>query len=124
MATTAAATLITGPEVVGGAYQAEFTLAPDTTDGNGELTIDLTDHFGYIDGFWEIGQTAPAGYVVQFEHPVRTTAVTSTNIKIGVYEAGADAAALDAVASTDVSTILAGLTICVRGKKAIVSSWA
>ena len=119
MATTATPTKIHASDAAGGLYTGIFTLALDTTDANGELTCDLTSYFKYIYGAVDIGATGTTGYVFQVEKPAYNTAITSTNVKIGVYEAGADAAALDAVASTDVSAYSPGLTIMVWGRQAI-----
>lgn len=125
MATTATATLISGPAVVPGlGIKAIFELALDTTDANGELTLDLTTWFSYVHGITNNGSDGTTGYVAQYEIPATGTAITSTNVKVGIYEAGADAAALDLVASTDVSAYIPGLTIEVTGRAAIPSSWA
>ena len=115
MATTATATLLRGPFAVAGTRQAIFTVASDTTDASGQMTLDLTDWFTKVDAIQFGGITSGGGYFLEIEKPVPTTAITASNVKIGVYEAGADAAPLDPVASTDMSTILAGLTIVVHG---------
>lgn len=124
MATTATATAIRKPVATPEGVVGVFELALDTTDANGELTLDLTSYFSYIDGISDVGSDGTTGYVAQFEIPATGTAITSTTVKVGIYEAGADAAALDAVASTDVSAYIPGLTIRVSGKSAIATSWS
>ncbi len=51
-------------------------------------------------------------------------ALTSSNLVFGFYEAGADGGPLDAVATTDFSGVITGLTITVTGKPAVDTSWA
>ncbi len=51
-------------------------------------------------------------------------ALTDVNLVFGFYEAGADGAALDAIATTDLSAVITGLTIVVTGKPALDTSWA
>ena len=120
MATTATPTLVAGVSNVGNEmYMGVFTLLFDTTDANGELSIDLTDYFKYVYSVEIGGSLATTGYVCEIEKPAAATAITSTNIKVGVYEAGADGAPLDPVASTDVSAVVTGLTIVVIGRQAI-----
>jgi hypothetical protein len=116
MATTATATLVRWNDLD---HSGIFTLVLDTTDANGELTLDLTTWFKYIYGGVDIGATGTTGYVFQLEKPAYGTAITSTNVKVGVYEAGADAGALDAVASTDVSAYSPGLTFKIWGRQAV-----
>lgn len=124
MATTATATKTHGLAAVQGlGHEGIFELVLDTTDANGELSCDLTSYFSYVFAVSVEAQDATDGYYIQIEKPAYNTALTSTNLKIGIYEAGADAAPLDALASTDVSGIT-GLTIRVIGKKAAVTSWA
>ena len=126
MATTATATLRSGPAAISGlGVKAIFELTLDTTDANGELTLDLTSYFYGIHGITILGSDGTTGYVAEIEKPATEgTAITSTNVKVGIYEAGADAAALDLVGSTDVSAYIPGLTIEVTGTSAIASSWA
>ena len=124
MATTATATAIKKPVATPLGTRAVFELALDTTDAAGELTLDLTSYFSYIDTIDIGGSDGTTGYVAEIEIPATGTAITSTTVKVGIYEAGADAAALDLVASTDVSTYIPGLTIEVLGKSAIQTSWA
>jgi hypothetical protein len=119
MATTATPTLVKWSDASGGVFKGIFTLVFDTTDGNGEMTCDLTTWFYDIYGIKELGSAATTGYVCQWEKPAFGTAITSTNVKIGIYEAGADAAALDAVASTDVSAVITVYTIEVTGRQAV-----
>jgi hypothetical protein len=119
MATTATPTLVKWSDAAGGVFRGIFTLALDTTDANGELTLDLTTWFYDLYGINVIGSTGTTGYVVEVEKPAAGTAITSTNVKIGIYEAAADGGALDAVASTDVSASIPGLTIEVIGRQAI-----
>lgn len=124
MATTATATAIRKPVAAPQGTIAVFELALDTTDANGELTLDLTSYFSYVDTIKVCGSDGTTGYVAEMEIPATGTAITSTNVKVGIYEAGADGAALDLVASTDVSAYIPGLTIEVTGKSALVTSWA
>ena len=117
MATTATAALLAGVQPSGGGlYKGIFELTLDTTDANGELTLDLTSYFSKIYAISDGGSDGTTGYVPQFEKPSYGTAITATNVKVGIYEAGADGAPLDAVASTDVSAYIPGLTIVVEGK--------
>ncbi|MCP4674254.1 MAG: hypothetical protein GY854_01805 [Deltaproteobacteria bacterium] len=51
-------------------------------------------------------------------------ALSATNLVFGFYEAGVDGAPLDAVATTDLSTTITGLTVTVIGQEASVTSWA
>jgi len=51
-------------------------------------------------------------------------ALTSTNLVFGFYEAATDGNPLDAIATTDLSTTITGLTITVTGKSSLVTSWA
>ena len=120
MATTATATKLAGVSCIGPEfYMGVFELALDTTDAAGNVTLDLTSHFSYIHAIVDGGSDAPTGYVLQYGIPATGTAISSTNVKVGVYEAGADAAVLDIVASTDVSASVPGATIVVYGKQAI-----
>jgi len=125
MGTAATATKRQGlSRTAGLGFEAIYEIVFDATDAAGETTVDLTADFKYVYGVEILGSDATLGYVVEVEKPAYDTALTSTNLKLGVYEAGADAAALDAVASTDLSTVILGLTIRVIGAKADVSSWA
>ena len=119
MATTATASKLHMGDASGGIFMGIFELTLDTTDANGELTLDLTDYFSYIDAMVDGGSDGTTGYVAQFEKPADGTAITATNVKVGIYEAGADAGALDAVTSTDVSAYIPGLTVVVWGKAAV-----
>lgn len=110
MATRATATKIHGPWVVGGAVEYTFLIESDTADSNGQMNLDLTDYFTDLIGIQILGMTASSGYFVDVQKPAYGTDITSTNVKLGVYEAGADAGPLDPKAG-DMSTILAGLTI-------------
>lgn len=120
MATTATPTKIAGIGVVPGTglYTGTFTLLFDTTDASGLMTIDLTTWFSKAHSITIGGSLAATGYVCEIQKVNETTALTATNVKIGVYEAGADGAPLDPVASTDVSAVITGLTITVVGKQA------
>jgi len=125
MATTATATKTMGLSVLPGiGHIGTFTLLLDTTDASGLLTIDLTTWFKTVETVTIGGSLAATGYVCEMQKIVRTTDITATNVKMGIYEAGADAAALDPVASTDVSAVVTGLTITVVGTPAAVTSWA
>jgi hypothetical protein len=84
----------------------------------------LTSWFKYVHGITVLGSDGTTGYVAEIEKPAPGTAIAATTVKVGIYEAGADAGPLDAVASTDVSTYIPGLTIEVTGKSAIASSWS
>jgi hypothetical protein len=106
-------------DAAGGLFVGIFELTLDTTDANGELTLDLTDYFSEIYAIADGGSDGTTGYVAQFEKPEDGTAITATNVKVGIYEAGADAGPLDAVASTDVSAYIPGLTCVVYGKQAV-----
>jgi len=126
MGTAATATLVKGPKTGPLGDEAIFTLALDTTDASGLMTVDLTTYFGYVHTV-EIGGELAAtanGYVVKVNKPASATALTSTNLILGFYEAGADGAELDLVASTDFAALITGLTLRVVGKPALVSSWA
>ena len=121
MPTTVTAAKIGGMNPnMGGYYEGLFQLTSDTTDASGQMTLDLTAHYTKVYSIEFGGMTATAGYFLDIEKPLYTAAITSTNIKLGVYEAGADAAALDPVGSADMSTLLAGLVITVKGEAAIV----
>lgn len=124
MATTATATAIRKPVATPEGVVGVFELTLDTTDANGELTLDLTSYYSYIDTIVVGGSDGTTGYVAEMEIPATGTAITSTTVKVGIYEAGADGAALDLVGSTDVSAYIPGLTIRVSGKSAIATSWA
>lgn len=124
MATTATATLTAGLTTTGIGSLAQFTLGIDTTDADGLVTLDLTAYFGYIHSAKIVGSLEATGYVTEIQKPELATALTSTNLKIGFYEAGADAAALDPVASTDLSAVIKGLAIEVVGKEAATTSWS
>lgn len=125
MGTTATPTKTGGPNVKRGiGVEYEFTLLFDTTDASGLMTIDLTSYFSYLGTCTITGSLAATGYVCEIQKVDKGTALTSTNLIIGVYEAGADAAPLDPVASTDVSAVVTGLTIVATGKDVIATSWA
>lgn len=126
MATTITPTKVSGPIVLGGGAGVKytFTLVLDTTDANGLMTLDLTSYFGYVEEAVVGGSLAATGYVTEVQKPAKATALTATNLVIGFYEAGADAAPLDPVASTDLSSTITGLTLTVTGKAAIPSSWS
>lgn len=125
MGTAATATKTHGLSAVEGlGHMGIFELVLDTTDTDGTMTVDLTSHFKYVYSVKISGQDASLGYFIDVQKPAYDTALTSTNLKLGFYEAGADAAVLDFVASTDFGTIMDGLTIEVVGAKADVSSWA
>jgi hypothetical protein len=125
MATTATPTKTRGLDGQGGiGHVGQFTLVLDTTDASGLMTLDLTSYFSYVDSVSIVGSLAATGYVVEIQKPAKATALTATNLKLGFYEAAADGNPLDAVASTDLSAVITGLTIEVKGKKAIVSSWS
>ena len=124
MATTCTGAAIGGASITRAGLTKTYEMTLDTTDANGEMTWDLTADFKYVDGAVDVGSDGTTGYVVQIEKPADGTAITSTNVKVGIYEAGADAAPLDPVASTDVSASIPGLTIQVTGLPAIQTSWA
>jgi len=126
MGTAATATLTAGPKVGTFAVEAEFVLTLDTTNAAGMMTLDLTDYFSYIHSVTIGGELAATanGYIVKPNKPALATALTSTNLTLGFYEAGADGADLDLVASTDFSAVITGLTIHVIGKPALTTSWA
>ena len=124
MATTCSGTKIGSANISGEGLTITYDMTLDTTDANGEMTWDLTDDFYSLVGAVDVGSDGTTGYVVQIEKPAPGTAIAAGTVKVGIYEAGADAAALDIVASTDVSTYIPGLTIRVTGKPAITSSWA
>ena len=125
MTTAATPTKTAGPHIKSGiGAEYEFTLLLDTTDASGLMTVDLTDYFDYIRSVQISGSLAATGYVVEVQKPAVTTALSATNLKLGFYEAGADGAALDPVASTDLSAVITGLTIKANGKPAIQSSWS
>ena len=124
MATTATPTKVWGPKVDGGGVTYQFTLVLDTTTAGGLMTIDLTDYFGYVYDVDLGGSLAANFYYVEVQKPAAGTALTSTNLALGFSEAGADGAVLDLMNATDMSSAITGLTITVRGKAAIASSWA
>ena len=124
MATTATGTKVGGMAITKAGATQVYGMTLDTTDANGELSWDLTADFKEVWGAVDVGSDGTTGYVVQIEKPAPGTAIAATTVKIGIYEAGADAAALDPVASTDVSAYIPGLTIKVWGKPAITTSWA
>lgn len=126
MATTATPTKVSGPVILGGGAGVKytFTLVLDTTTAAGLMTVDLTSYFGYIESAKVSGSLAATGYVVEVQKPAKATALTATNLALGFYEAAADGNPLDAVASTDLSAVITGLTLEVTGKAAIPSSWA
>ena len=120
MATTAPPTLVNGPYVKGKGYEALFSLALDTTDATGILTVDLTSYFSYV---WDVivgsnDTLADNGYKYQAVCPGRTTALTSTNLSISVHQSDDAVDALDVVASTSLATVGA-LMITVVGKAAV-----
>lgn len=120
MGTAATATKIAGVDSVGcGLYRGYFTLALDTTDASGLMTVDLTSYFSKVFSVKLVGELAATanGYVVKVFKPAYSTALSSTNLILGFYEAGADGAELDAVASTDFSAVITGLTLEVDGKQ-------
>ena len=124
MATAITPTKTAGLTAVPGlGFEAEYTCLFDSTDAQGKTTIDLTDDFSELHSVKIGGSLAGTGYVCEVEKPAIGTALTATNLKLLVLEAGADAAPLDPLASTDVSAVITGLTISVVGKKAIVASW-
>ena len=115
MATTATGSQISGTEISMSGKTAIYVMTLDTTDASGFLTWDLTADFSKIFGVKVLGSTAPTGYVVEIGKLAYTADVTATGTVIGIFEAGADAAPLDPVASTDVSTYIPGLTLEVTG---------
>ena len=117
MATTATGTLLAGVQPSGGGlYKGIFELVLDTTDANGEMTLDITSYFSKVYAVSIGGSDATTGYVVEVEKPAYDAALSATNLKLGFYEAGADGAPLDPVASTDFSALITGLTVVVEGK--------
>ncbi|GEM_PF-5221849 len=127
MGTAATPTKTIGPIVLpGGGVEYEFTLALDTTDANGLQTVDLTDYFSYVESAEIVGEleATKTGYIPKIYKPARTTALTSTNFYVGFYESAGDGDQMDPYASTDISAVITGLTLRVRGKAALVTSWA
>ena len=125
MANEATPTKIAGPGVVPViGVECKYTLLLGTTHATGYLSVDLTDDFGYIHSCEICGSLAATGYVAEVQKPALATALTSTNLKIFFYEAGADAAALDLLNAVDLSAVITGLTIAVTGKPALDTSWA
>ncbi len=126
MGTVATATA-SGPSGIGPrGLEKSYVLTLDTTTAAGHMTVDLTGDFGYILDATIGGelQATANGYVVKIDKPAYATALTSSNLYLTFYEAGADAAELDAVGSTDLSAAITGLTITVVGKPALDTSWA
>ncbi len=124
MGTAITPTLTAGPANGPRGLETEFTLALDTTTGAGLQTLDLTAYYGYLHSVDIVGSLAATGYYVEVQKPALATALSSTNLVLGFYEAGADGAALDPIISTDISAVITGLTIRVVGKPAAVTSWA
>ena len=125
MGTAATATKTHGLATIQGlGHMAIYELVLDTTDGSGLMTVDLTADFKYVYSVSLGGQDASLGYFIDVQKPAYDTAIDATNIVLGFYEAGADAAVLDLVATTDFGTIMDGLTLTVVGVKADVTSWA
>jgi hypothetical protein len=88
----------------------------ETTDANGELKLDVTDDFGYVDSVVVGGSLAGTGYVVEVQKPAPGTALTASNLLLGFYQSAGSAAALAALATIDLSSTITGLTVTVRGK--------
>ena len=119
MGTVATVAKVHMSDAFGGMYMGVFELTLDTTTAGGLMTVDLTDYFDYV---WSVsvGHSDAANfYYVEAYGPDSTTAVTATNIGIGISEAGADGAVLDLVASTDMSSAITGLKLVVIGKQAV-----
>lgn len=120
MGTAVTVTRVNGPDVKGSGYEAQFSLALDSTDATGIQTIDLTDYFSYV---WDcqVGGNdtlADNGYKIQAVLPGRTVPLTATNLSISVHQSDDAVDPLDAVASTSLSAIGA-LMITVTGKAAV-----
>ncbi|MCP4674255.1 MAG: hypothetical protein GY854_01810 [Deltaproteobacteria bacterium] len=125
MANEATPTKVSGPGLVPGiGTECKYTLLLGTTHSSGYLSVDITSDFGYIYSCEICGSLAATGYVAEVQKPAYDAALTSTNLKIFFYEAGADAAALDLLNAVDLSAVITGLTIAVTGKPAAVTSWA
>lgn len=101
-------------------YMGVFSIAFDETDATGITTVDLTSYFKYVDAVivCDNDTLADNGYKVQGICPARTVAITATNVQLSVHQSAGSAAAMAAVASTDLSSIGA-LKILVYGRKAV-----
>lgn len=119
MGTVATATKLIWGDARAGMFEAIYAITFDTTDASGQQTVDLTSHFSEIYDAQINATQGTTGYVMDVEIPANGTAITSSNVKIGVYEAGADGAPLDALASTDISAVIVGARLHVWGKQAI-----
>jgi len=125
MANEATPTKISGPGIVPvTGIECKYTLLLGTTHASGYLSVDVTDEFDYIHSCEICGSLASTGYFAQVQKPALATALTSTNLRIFFYEAGADGAALDLLNAVDLSAVITGMTISVTGKPSLVSSWA
>jgi len=102
----------------------EFTLLLDTTHTDGSQTVDLTAYFSYLHSCEIVGSLASTGYFADIQKPAFDTALTSTNLLVFFYEAGADGAPLDLLNAVDLSSTITGLTIHATGKPALDTSWA
>ena len=120
MGTVATATKIAGVSCIGPEmYMGIFELTMDTTDNAGNQTIDLTSHFDYIHSIMGGGSDAPTGYVLQYGIPATTTAITSSNVKVGIYEAGDDGDPLDFMDQQNAVAMVPGAIIVVIGRQSI-----
>lgn len=119
MGTVASGSKILWGDAAAGKFEAIYVITFDTTDASGQQTIDLTSDFSEIMDAQITATQGTTGYVMDVEIPADGTAITSSNVKIGVYEAGADGAPLDALASTDISAVIVGARLHVWGKQAI-----
>lgn len=125
MGTAATATKIAGVETGALGAEAIYELVLDTTTNpGGIMTIDLTADFGYITTAALGGSDAANFYYVEIQQPPYTTALSATNLALGFSEAGVDGDVLDAMANTDMSAAITGLTLHITGKPALVASWA
>lgn len=120
MGTVATATKIAGVSCIGPElYMAIYTVALETTDATGIQTIDLTADFEYVHSISFPGNDTLAdnGYKYDSIIPTSGTAIAATTVQVSVHEAGADAAPLDPVTSTDL-TAVGALQMIVFGKRA------
>ncbi len=121
MGTVATATKIRMSDASGGNFEGIFTVLLDTTTAAGLMTLDLTDYFEYVDAAWFAGELAATsnGYYVKIEKPAYDTALTSSNFILSFWECGADGDPSDPANAVDMSAVMTGMTIVVKGRQAI-----
>jgi len=121
VATTVTAIVKPSAPVAGSqTYMGIFSLLLSTTDATGIDTVDLTDYFTYVDAVF-VGDNdtlADNGYKIQAICPTRTTAITATNVAVSVHQSAGSAAAMAAVASTDL-TAIGAVKIVVYGRRIV-----